>query len=658
MNSPLHSKLSFALFCALPVLLTLASCDKESDVERANRDRIFLYGNSAEPQGLDPHMVSGVTESKILTGLFEGLVADSATSDTEMMPGVAKRWESNPAATEWIFHLRKNAVWSDGESVTAEDFAFSYERILTPALGAKYAEMLYFIKNAEEYNQTHLGYILCGLDPEFPLPWEALKAINFRSNKSIDVSEINKKVESGATLSVKEQKQLNLSAGLDNLPLDELKAMRGNPAARFTFPESIPTDVRLVVLDRLIEWHEQGSPDLWERAQVGIEALDDYTLKITCKESVPFLPSVTRHYTWFPVPKHIVLEYAAGETRKQKMTDRGNRWTVENLVSNGPFKLTEWRFNNYIEITRNELYWDNENVWLNGVRFIPIANPYTEIRAYKAGQIHTTSTAPNELIPELKKSMPDQMKQDPYVGVNYLRFNTTVKALGDTNVRRALSLSINRKALVENLIYGDRIAESMTPTFGNYRAPKSVDFDPVLANKLLDEAGYMDRTKFPTLKFLSTSKESSRTITEAIQAMWKENLGITVSIENREWSSYLAAVQSMDYEISYNGWVGDYLDPTTFLFMWRKGGGHNLTGWSSAEFEAYLDEAATKGDPTERLATLEKAEERMMVDAPVAPLSWLSRNYLLHPSVIGWHPLLLDNHPYKAIRLEPSAPRK
>jgi len=650
----------YALFLIVGGLLTLAlnSCNKETDVELANRERIFLFGNSAEPQGLDPHMVSGVTESKILTGLFEGLIADSATSDTEMMPAVAERWESNPEATEWTFYLRDNAVWSDGKAVTAEDFAFSYERILTPDLGAKYAEMLYFIKNAEEYNQTHLGYILCGLDSEFPLPWETLKAINFRGNKAIDLSEINKKIKSKATLSTEEQKQLNQSKGLDILSLEELKSIRENPAALFDFPETIPSDVQLAVLDRLIEWHEQGSHDLWERAQVGIDVVNDYTLKITCKESVPFLPSVTRHYTWFPVPEHIVLKYADGQNRKEKMSDRGNRWTIENLVSNGPFTMSEWRFNNYIEITRNELYWDNENVWLNGVRYIPIANPYTEIRAYKSGQIHTTSTAPNEFIPDLKKSLPDQMKQDPYVGVNYLRFNTTVKALTDTNVRRALSLAIDRKALVENLIYGDRIAESMTPTFGDYRAGKNVDFDPVLANKLLDEAGYKDRSKFPTLKFLSTSKESSRTITEAIQAMWKENLGITVSIENREWSSYLAAVQSMNYEISYNGWIGDYLDPTTFLFMWRKGGGHNLTGWSSKEFEALLDEAATKGDPAERLATLAKAEQIMMKDTPVSPISWTSRNYLLHPSVNCWHPLLLVNHPSKEMHHESKTPQK
>jgi oligopeptide transport system substrate-binding protein len=230
--------------------------------------------------------------------------------------------------------------------------------------------------------------------------------------------------------------------------------------------------------------------------------------------------------------------------------------------------------------------------------------------------------------------------------------NTTVKGLDDPNVRKALSLAIDRKALVENLIYGYRVAESMTPAFGDYRAPKSVDFDLELANKLLDEAGYKDRSKFPTLKFLSTSKESSRTITEAIQAMWKEHLGITISIENREWSSYLAAVLNMDYEISFGGWVGDYLDPTTFLFMWRKDGGNNRTGWSSTEFEALLDEAASKGDPQERLAILAKAEYRMMKDTPVIPIAWNARNYLLHPSVKGWYPLLLDNHPYKDIRLE------
>ncbi|QQL44749.1 peptide ABC transporter substrate-binding protein [Sulfuriroseicoccus oceanibius] len=640
----LRSLLSaLALPAALLSLAAMTSCDRPTDVELANRDRIFLYGNSTEPQGLDPHKVSGVPESKILSALFEGLVADSPTSDTEMLPGAAARWTSNPESTEWTFFLQPEGKWSDGKPVTAHDFTFAYERMLSPDLGAKYAEMLYFIENAEAYNKTKLGHILCLNDPDIPIIREVLEEVNFSGDKEI------KDPEEGSMDELR-------ARGLDNLTLEELETIYEAPRERFIFPDALTTDQIHAILDRLIAYHKAGKPDLWEKARVGVEAIDDYTLRIRCRESVPFLPSITRHYTWFAVPKHAVLEHSQAETRKAKMTDKSNRWTVEgNIVSNGPFQLKDWQFNNFIEVTRNPHYWDAENVWLDGMKFIPIGNPYTEIRAYESGQLHTTNSCPAELVPVMKEKMPDQLRQEPYVGALFLRANTTVKPLDDPRVREALTLAIDRTAITENLLYGHRPAQSFTPPIGDYQP------DPVLvtnierANQLLDDAGFADRNSFPQLKFLIASRESSRTLAEAVQAMWSKNLGIDVSIENKEWSSYISSTHKMDFEIALSGWIGDYLDPTTFLNMWIEGGGNNNTGWASKEYEALLKKAAHEGDAAKRLDLLRQAERVMMSESPVIPISWYARNYLLHPSVKGWNALLLDNHPYKAIRLTDDA---
>ncbi len=142
----------------LPALLSLfiLSCQKETQVARANREGIMLVGNSAEPKALDHQLVTGVPESKVITAIFEGLVADDATQDDAYPPGAAASWEHNEDMTGWIFHLQPEGKWSDGAPVTAHDFVFAYNRLLHPDFAGPYAEMLYFLENAEAYNKGQI----------------------------------------------------------------------------------------------------------------------------------------------------------------------------------------------------------------------------------------------------------------------------------------------------------------------------------------------------------------------------------------------------------------------------------------------------------------------------------------------------------------------
>lgn len=508
-------------------------------MERANREGIFLSGNSAEPKALDHQLVTGVPESKIIGALFEGLVGDDAESDDATPPGAAERWEHNEDMTEWVFHLQPEGRWSDGTPVTAADFQFAYNRLLHPDFAGPYAEMLYFLKNAEEYNK----------------------------GKIADFSE------------------------------------------------------------------------------VGVKAEDDYTLRVILREPVPFLPSLTRHYTWFPVPRHVVLMHG---TISSRFTD----WSIyPNLVGNGPFKLKSWRFHDVIEVDRNPHYWDAENVGLNGIRFFPIENPYTETRAFLSGQLHSTYQLPSDLIRSVKKTSPEFLRQEPYVGTTFVRINTTRPGLSDVRVRQALSLTIDRVQLCEYISEGFFPATSLTPKMGAYQPEAVLTFDPEKARALLAEAGYPNGENFPRLSLL-ISRPAARANAEAIQAMWKQHLNIQINIKNMDWGSFNSAQQSLNFDMASAGWIGDYLDPTTFLNMWTEGNGNNNTGWSDEEYAATLREAALKADPAERLELLRKAESLLMQQQPILPVSWYTRNYLHRPEVKGWHPLLLDNHPWKTIRLE------
>ena len=134
--------------------------------------------------------------------------------------------------------------------------------------------------------------------------------------------------------------------------------------------------------------------------------------------------------------------------------------------------------------------------------------------------------------------------------------------------------------------------------------------------------------------------------------MWKQQLGIKVRIVQREWTTYLQKQYDADYDLCVAGWIGDYLDPTTFLEMWVTDGGNNNTGWGSKEFENLLTKAENTADVAARMDVLSQAEKTILADTPVLPIYWYTTNYLIRPEVKNWNPLLLNNHPFKFVKIE------
>jgi oligopeptide transport system substrate-binding protein len=624
--------------------LFLCSCEARSSVEEASNDGILIMGNSGEPKGLDPHIVSGVLESNVIRSLFEGLVEAHPSKDGVALPGVATKWYPvNPKEPdEWIFELRKDARWSDGKPLTAEDFLFSFRRLLTPALASDYSFMLYYVKDAEPYHKSQRSYLLSRNDGNFTKEWWAsLKEVGFGPDEKAKEGSFN-------------------FIGLDKLTVSQLEKLLEEPAL-FKWPESVSSEIRrdLIMKNLNYEKIDRGKlgidelKDLWELIDFGATAPDKHTLKVKLNSPIPFLPEITKHYTWYPVPRHAVLKHG-------KIGARFTDWTKsDNLVCNGAFVLKSWKFNDHIEVTRNPLYWDKENVGINGVRFLPITNLYTEDRMYYDEQMHVTYTIASELIEYSRKNYPEHVRSELYLGTYFIRTNVSNKPFTDPRVRLAFSLSLNQKSLIDNVLKGgQKPAAGLVPPFGDYPASDIVTFNPELARKLLAEAGYPGGKGLPDIEFLTTDKESSKMTAEALQAMWKEHLGATIKIKQMEWTSYITAMFDKDYDLAAGGWIGDYMDPLTFLDMWMKDAGNNRTGWHNEEFEKILGEAAQTGDPAKRYDLLAKAEALFLKERPILPVYWYTRNYLLHPDVKGWNPLLLDNHPYKFLRLEPGSQNK
>ncbi len=384
----------------------------------------------------------------------------------------------------------------------------------------------------------------------------------------------------------------------------------------------------------------------------GVRAVDDHTLEITLVGPTPHFPSVLCHTSWWPVPRHAIEKHGG-------FIDVMNPWTEPGrMVGNGPFKLKEFRFRQYLEVERNPHYWDAAVVKLDGVRFYPITQAQTEEKLFRRGQLHATYATPLNKIPGYLAEHPDVVKNYGNCATWFMRLNITRGPLGDPRVRRALGFAFDRQSLIDNVLRA-----SETPAFGivppleGYDGAKAFRFDPAEAQRLLAEAGFPGGKGFPdNLNILISKAESAAVVAEAAQEMWKRHLGVSIGISSQDFNVYNKAQTEMQYDIAFAGWNADYYDPVTFIDMWITGNGNNRTGWSSAPFDKLVTAAQQCADGTRRFQILREAEDVLLRDAPVLPLYYGVRTRLIHPSVKEWQPRLLDNRLWKYMDLISPAP--
>lgn len=402
------------------------------------------------------------------------------------------------------------------------------------------------------------------------------------------------------------------------------------------------------MLSPMVNAEDYRTGKVTDFSKVGVKALDPLTLEITLAGPAPYLPSMLKHYAWFPMPRHAIEKFGA-------KTDRNTKWTrAGNLVGNGPFMLKSWRISQSIETVRNPYYWDAATVKLNGVTFIPIVSDPTEERAFLDGQLHMTNTVPLATLPGYRKTKPAFYQEHPSLATYFYRFNTTRKPFDNPLVRRALALAVDRESLTENVTRGgQQPATGLTPPGCGigYQTPEIMKFDPVEARRLLAEAGYPNGKGFPSFDILINTMEAHTIIAEAIQAMWKKHLNIPVGVRNQDWSSYLESQRTLDYTVGRYAWVGDYLDPSTFLTMWTSHDGNNNTGWKNAKYDELIARSFLEGDARKRFDIMQEAETIVLQEAPLITIYWYVRSHLVRPEVRGMLPSLLEHRCYKAVEL-------
>lgn len=388
---------------------------------------------------------------------------------------------------------------------------------------------------------------------------------------------------------------------------------------------------------------------LHDFAQVGVKALDDLTLQLTLERPTPYLPALVSHTTWLPVHQATIEKFG-------KMDQKGTRWTRPgNLVGNGAFILSEWSPNSRISVMKNPHYWDAAKVRLNKIVFYPIEDSISEERDFRAGQLHITYALPINKIETYRKERPDELRIEDNLASYYLFINTTKKPFDDWRVRRAVAMAVDRPRIAAQVTMGSRTpAYNYTPKdCGGYTCTTLMPDDFEAARKLLAEAGFPHGQGLPTVEVLSYSAEIAIKTLEQMQDVWARELGFHIQIAPVEQKTLFSNSQTGNYSLAFSAWIADYPDPSTFLDCLHTGNGNNWAKYSNPQYDQFVDAAANGADNRVRFDDFQKAEAILMHDAPLIPLYFGEKPFLIQPSVHGWPDSKLGFKAFKNVWLGP-----
>jgi oligopeptide transport system substrate-binding protein len=517
---------------ALVLSLGLVSCGGGS--ADADKARTLQIGNGAEPLSLDPHQASGTWENRIIGDMLQGLTTEDPQG--RPIPGMATEWSTSPDGLVWTFKLR-DAKWSDGQPVTAEDFVFAWQRIMTTSPPAKYASILYVIKNAEKIYDGRIK----------------------------DVT------------------------------------------------------------------------------QLGVRAIDAKTLEVTLEHPAPYLPGLLTHYTSFPIPKHVVEKV-------------GKDWIkAENFVGNGPYKLQQWKPNDFVHVVRNANYYDNANVCIDQIFFYPTADDNAAERKVRTGDLDINTNFSGSRLEEINKNLPGYARIHGYTGLTYYIFNLRKAPFDDARVRAAISMTADREFVTKEILKaGQQPAYSLVPPgIADYQSgAMSTDFKGqsmeerlARAKKLLEEAGYGPEKPLKFTFSFRNSGDNPR-VAPVVQQNWaKIAPWVQVEILGAETQINYEKLRQGDFELGDAGWISDFNDAKNFVYLFQTSTDQlNYGKYSNPEFDKLMEAADVEKDTVKRANMMKQAEAIVLKENGFMPMWFLTNRNLVSPRVTGWVDNAVDIH--------------
>ncbi|EPC7687260.1 MULTISPECIES: peptide ABC transporter substrate-binding protein [Providencia] len=476
-----------------------------------------------EPASLDPIKSVGLTEAQVMRDLFEGLV--NQDSHGKPIPGVAQSWSTTDNKT-WMFKLRPDARWSNGDPVTADDFVYSWRRLVMP-------------------------------ENTSPFAW------------------------------------FGALAGINN--------------AQQIIDGKLPAD------------------------QLGVEAIDKRTLKITLDKPIPYFPSLTANFSLFPVHAKTIEKYGADWIK------------VGNLVGNGAFILSDRMVNEKIVLTPNPFYWDHANTVITKVTFVPINQESNATNRYLAGDLDITESFPKQRYQKLLADIPNEVFTPDQLGTYYYAFNTQRAPTNDARVRKALSMTIDRNLIAKKVLgTGEKPANRFTPDVtagfkpqkGMYDNASQKELDEK-AKALLHSAGYGPNNPL-RLVLLYNSSENHQKIAIAVASMWKKKLGAEVKLVNQEWKTYIDSRNTGNFDVIRASWIGDFNEPSTFLSLLTAQHSGNIPKFNSKRYDEVMASASIETNEELRNRYYNQAEEIIAQEAPIAPIYQYTNGRLIKPWLKGY----------------------
>ncbi|MEM8712092.1 MAG: peptide ABC transporter substrate-binding protein [Planctomycetota bacterium] len=379
---------------------------------------------------------------------------------------------------------------------------------------------------------------------------------------------------------------------------------------------------------------------------VGITKTGEFEIQFQLKAPTPFFLELMAFYPLFPVSRRNI------EDAKEKFPNSWRReWLrPENIVCNGPYVVEFRRVNDRVRFRKNPLYWDADNVAFETVDALAVESYTTSLNMYLTGACHWIDVPPANVIQELKPR--EDFNPIPYLGTYFYRVNVTRPPLDNKLVRQALSLSIPRQAICDNVIKAGQVpAYTLVPPgmtgYSGSEMPHGTSYEEDLARaaELIAEAGYgPGGKKFPTIEVHYNTSDAHRDIAIVIADAWAKNLGINVKLLNQEWKVYLDTQASLGYDVSRSAWIGDYADPNNYVDLFVTGGENNKTGWGNDDYDRIVREAGLELDSARRMQLLQDAEAILMDEMAVMPIYYYVTQSTYSPRLGGYHPNVKDEH--------------
>ncbi|HEY0459031.1 MAG TPA: peptide ABC transporter substrate-binding protein [Pyrinomonadaceae bacterium] len=611
----------------------------------APTDNTLRYITGSEPESLDPQVPNGQPEARLLMALYEGLV-EYHPKTMEPIPAIAKSWEVSKDGTEYLFYLRDNAKFSNGDPITAQDFVYTIRRGFSPELASRNASLGYYIKYSEAYNSNK----------------SFVEDANgqFLSNKDLEEPAADKTAQP-------------TTPATDNFGAETEFHKFLDAPERLTVPSDEKDRAKLTDKDEKLKKALEGKKLVPVKAEdIGVEAIDDYTLRIKLYQPAPYFVGILAHQFFRVVPRKVIEQWKDAWSRP------------EHIVTSGAYKVLEDRPYDELIVVRDPNYWDAANVKLDRIEFYPLDEQPTMMNLYKAGSVdalynHTVPAAWNDVVRQYK----DEYLLFPEAATEFYVINVKKPPMDNVKVRQAFALAIDRESLAQfrktlkPLV--DMTPEGIFPKYEEARTKiyteelkkqgssleewKARMFDAEKARKTLTDAGFpVQKTgsgyacpTFPAEKVAITynTAESNKAVAEFVQAQWKQNLGIEVPLKNMEFRTFLPLLNKVDYEgFARRGWVGDYMDPYTFLGLYYSQANEGGTGWWDPKYDKMLDDANNETDEMKRYEILARAEFYISQQQIIIPLGTSGTSWMKKPYVKGMYPNAGTLHAWKFVYIE------